>query len=43
MVRTDSYIGGRCTCRSEELTWVGIGFVALTDHAKRRVDKVNLV
>ena len=41
MVWTDCYIGGRCSCRSVELIWVGIGFVA-TDLAKRRVDEVRV-
>ena len=41
MVWTDCYIGGRCSCRSVELKWVGIGFVA-TDLAKRRVDEVRV-
>ena len=41
MVRTDYYVGGRCSCRSVKLTWVGIEFVA-TDLAKRRVDEVRV-
>ena len=41
MVRTDCYVGGRCLCRSVELTLVGIGFVA-TDLAKRLVDEVRV-
>ena len=35
-------MGGRCSCRSVEFTWVGIGFVA-TDLAKRRVDEVRVI
>ena len=41
MVRTDCYMGGRCSCGSVELTWVGTGYVS-TDLAKRRVDEVKL-
>ena len=41
MVRTDCYIGERCSCRSAELTWVGFGFVA-TDYATCRVDELRV-
>ena len=34
-------MGGRCACRSVELTWVGIGSVA-TDLAKCREDVISV-
>ena len=41
MVRTDCYMGGRCSCGSMLLTRVRIGFVA-TDLTNRRVDEVRV-